>query len=124
MAHTGALVAFARRQRHGCQATVHRGNMHGRTVLVGVCLVGLTMGCGERRPCGAEPGHGAAAASYGVRRAGETVAAMQVLGLRWSKDPHDTEVFLLGYPNLGLTAIASAESPWMGDSSGLHHTYA
>jgi LmbE family N-acetylglucosaminyl deacetylase len=98
--------------------------MHRRTALVGVCLVALTMGCGERRPCGTQPGHGAAAAEYGVRRARETVAAMQVLGLRWSADPHDTDVFLLGYPNMGLAAIASADSPWMGDSSGLHHTYA
>jgi hypothetical protein len=80
--------------------------MHRRTVLVGVCLMALTMGCGERRPCGTEPGHGAAAAEYGVRRAGETVAAMQVLGLRWSADPHDTDndPFARFAPALDVTA--------------------
>jgi len=49
---------------------------------------------------------------------------MEVLGLRWSADAHRSDVFLLGYPDLGLTPIAAAESPWPDDPVGLHHTYA
>ena len=49
---------------------------------------------------------------------------MEVLGLRWSDDPRHSDVFLLGYPDLGLTPIAAAESPWPDDLVGLHHTYA
>jgi LmbE family N-acetylglucosaminyl deacetylase len=48
---------------------------------------------------------------------------MKVLGLHWSADPHRSDVFFLGYPDLGLTQIATAESAWTGDPSGLHHTY-
>ena len=59
----------------------------------------------------------------GLRRDAESVAAMEVLGLRWSADPHRSDVLLLGYPDLGLTQIAAAESSWDGDGSGLHHTY-
>jgi len=48
---------------------------------------------------------------------------MDVLGLRWSADPRRSDVFLLGYPELGLTQVAAAESPWTDDATGLHHTY-
>jgi LmbE family N-acetylglucosaminyl deacetylase len=48
---------------------------------------------------------------------------MGVLGLRWSADPHHSDVLLLGYPDLGLTPIAAARSSWADDATGLHHTY-
>jgi LmbE family N-acetylglucosaminyl deacetylase len=87
------------------------------------CLALLAMSCGERQHCGAAPGAASKSAALGLRRAAESVAAMEVLGLRWSADPRRSEVFLLGYPGLGLTQIAAAESSWAGDGSGLHHTY-
>ncbi len=49
---------------------------------------------------------------------------MEVLGLHWSADPRRSDVLLLGYPDLGLTQIAAAESSWPDDAAGLHHTYA
>src|SRR5262249_57674419 len=74
--------------------------------------------------CGAARGAASRAAALGLRRDAESVAAMEVLGLRWSADPRRSDVFLLGYPDLGLTQIAAAESAWSDDGAGLHHTYA
>jgi LmbE family N-acetylglucosaminyl deacetylase len=88
------------------------------------CSVLLATGCGGGRPCETARGAASNAAARGLRRAAESVAAMAVLGLRWSDDPRRSDVLLLGYPDLGLTQIASADSPWNDDPSGLHHTYA
>src|SRR5215470_797212 len=88
------------------------------------CVVLLAHGCGGQPPCGAAPGAASRAVTLGLRRDAESVAAMEVLGLHWSADPRRSEVLLLGYPDLGLTRIASAESPWSDDAAGLHHTYA
>jgi LmbE family N-acetylglucosaminyl deacetylase len=88
------------------------------------CLVLLATSCGERETCGAAPGAASKAATVGLRRDAETVAAMEVLGLRWSADPRRSDVLLLGYPDLGLAQIAAAESSWPDDAAGLHHTYA
>jgi len=63
------------------------------------------------------------AAARGLRRDAESVAALGILGLHWSADPHQSDVLLLGYPDLGLTQIAAAGSSWTDDASGLHHTY-
>jgi LmbE family N-acetylglucosaminyl deacetylase len=49
---------------------------------------------------------------------------MALLGLRWSADPARSDVVLLGYPNLRLTAIADADEPIATDESGLHRTWA
>jgi LmbE family N-acetylglucosaminyl deacetylase len=49
---------------------------------------------------------------------------MRVLGLAPAATVEASQVFLLGYPNMGLTAIANAEQPYTGDPSGLHRTYA
>ena len=49
---------------------------------------------------------------------------MRVLGLAPTARADASEVFLLGYPNMGLTAIERATTPFTGDPSGLHHTYA
>jgi LmbE family N-acetylglucosaminyl deacetylase len=57
-------------------------------------------------------------------RGGETIAAMALLGLHWSEDPAQTDVVLLGYPNLRLTAVASASEPLSSDAAGIHHTFA
>jgi LmbE family N-acetylglucosaminyl deacetylase len=88
------------------------------------CLGLLAPSCGERRPCGAGTGAASKSAALGLRRAAESVAALQILGVHWSADPRRSDVLLLGYPDLGLTQIAAAESSWPGDAAGLHHTYA
>lgn len=88
------------------------------------CLAIVATSCGERRACGATPGAASKSAALGLRRGAESVAAMEVLGLRWSADPRRSDVFLLGYPDLGLTQIGAAESAWPDDAAGLHHTYA
>src|SRR5262249_33680009 len=103
--------------------------MHGSSgmkasgLLTIACLVLVATSCGGGRPCGAAPGAASRAAARGLRRAEESVAALKILGLRWSADPHQSEVFLLGYPDLGLTQIAAASSSWVDDATGLHHTY-
>src|SRR5262249_21442201 len=84
----------------------------------------LAARCGGGRSCGAAPGAASRAAALGLGRDAESVAAMEVLGLRWSANARRSDVFLLGYPDLGLTPIAAAESPWPDDPVGLHHTYA
>jgi LmbE family N-acetylglucosaminyl deacetylase len=98
--------------------------MKGSGLLAIACLGLLATSCGERRPCGAAPGGASKSAALGLRRAAESVTAMEVLGLHWSADPRRSDVLLLGYPDLGLTQIAGAESAWPDDAAGLHHTYA
>jgi LmbE family N-acetylglucosaminyl deacetylase len=97
--------------------------MKASDLLTIACFVVLATGCRGGRPCGAPRGAAARAAARGLSRAEESVAAMEVLGLHWSADPHRSDVFLLGYPDLGLTQIAAAGSSWAGDAAGLHHTY-
>src|SRR5262245_32732978 len=60
------------------------------------CVVLLAAGCGERQPCGA-PRASSRFAARGLRRGTESVAALKVLGLQWSADPHQSDVLLLGY---------------------------
>jgi LmbE family N-acetylglucosaminyl deacetylase len=67
-------------------------------------------------PCGGKGD--AAAIRRGLRRGAETMAAMRVLRLP------DSDVHLLGYPNMGLGAVAVAVTPFTDDPSGLHRTYA
>jgi LmbE family N-acetylglucosaminyl deacetylase len=74
--------------------------------------------------CGARPGWPARVARLGVRRGTETIAGMALLGLRFTRDPRSSDVFLLGYPNYGLERIARSDTLWEGDRTGLHRTYA
>jgi LmbE family N-acetylglucosaminyl deacetylase len=97
----------------------------GRPVVVAVVTNGdAAIGGTDAGYCGAPSGTPATTAHYGLIRDGETVAGMGLLGLGWSTDPSSSEVFFLGYPDSGLVTIAAATSPWMGDQSGVHHTYA
>ena len=73
---------------------------------------------------GARPGWPARVSRLGIRRGKETIAAMALLGLRFTRDPRTSDVLLLGYPNYGLEQIARSEAPWEGDRTGLHRTYA
>jgi len=88
-----------------------------------LALAVVTAGC-ARDYCGAPPGKAAAGAARGLGRDRETVAAMAILGLMWSPDPHKSDIFFLGYPDLGLSAVAGAMTTWDGDPTGLRHTYA
>jgi LmbE family N-acetylglucosaminyl deacetylase len=83
-----------------------------------VLLLVAAAACRTRSPCDVERGRPAMKAEHGLVRGEETLAAMKLLGL------HASDVFLLGYPNLGLAAIAAASTPFTDDPSGLHHTYA
>jgi len=74
--------------------------------------------------CGAPAGRPSVAAAVGITRGEEAIRAMRRLGLEWSEDPASSDILLLGYPNLGLTAVAAAREPFTGDPSRLHHTYA
>ena len=87
-------------------------------------LVVVAVACRTGAPCNATRGRTGMKAEHGLVRGEETLAAMQLLGLRVAGDVHASDVFLLGYPNLGLAAIAKASSPFTDDPSGLHHTYA
>jgi LmbE family N-acetylglucosaminyl deacetylase len=94
--------------------------MHVR-VLAGAVAVAALLGCGQRRLCDAPA---TPAIARGLVRGAETLAAMRVLGLAPAANMKASQVFLLGYPNMGLTAIERAEQPYTGDPSGLHRTYA
>ena len=65
-------------------------------------LAAVATACHDRAPCGAPPGRPALVTSVGLTRGAETIAAMALLGLRWSPDPATSDVLLLGYPNLRL----------------------
>src|SRR5262245_31236216 len=114
----GTSFALVRRKRASAAAHVKTPGL-----LTIACLVLLATGCGEGPPCGAAAGAARRSAARGLRRGTESVAALKVLGLHWSADPHQSDVLLLGYPDLGLTQIAAAESSWTDDPAGLHHTY-
>jgi LmbE family N-acetylglucosaminyl deacetylase len=115
--HRAHRLLFVRGKRASADARVKRSGL-----VAIACLVLLAAACGERQPCGA-PGASSRFAARGLRRGTESVAALKVLGLDWSADPHQSDVLLLGYPDLGLTQIAASESSWTGDPAGLHHTY-
>jgi LmbE family N-acetylglucosaminyl deacetylase len=94
--------------------------MHVWVLIVTTSTIAL-VGCGERRLCDAPA---SPAIERGLRRGAETFAAMRVLGLQPATHTQGSGVFLLGYPNMGLTPIETAEQPYTGDPSGLHRTYA
>jgi LmbE family N-acetylglucosaminyl deacetylase len=62
-----------------------------------------------------------ATARYGIRRGRESISAARVLGLRAHADPRRSGLWLLGYPNNGLAAIARGEEP---PHAARPHTYA
>jgi LmbE family N-acetylglucosaminyl deacetylase len=47
---------------------------------------------------------------YGIRRGRESIAAARVLGLRYRADAGSSDVWLLGYPNGGLAALAAGDA--------------
>jgi len=97
----------------------------GRSVYVAVVTNGDAGTSGSATGyCGAAAGTPATTARLGLTRDGETTAGMDVLGLSRTNDPATTHIFFLGYPDLALSTIASSSTPYTGDATGLHHTYA
>ncbi|HVA30409.1 MAG TPA: PIG-L family deacetylase, partial [Gaiellaceae bacterium] len=109
----------------GFAGVIESAVTQGRPVYVAVVTNGdASLSGSENGYCGASSGTPATTAHYGLRRDGETVAAMGLLGLARTSDPASTRIFFLGYPDGGLQAIASSGTGWTGDATGLHRTYA
>jgi LmbE family N-acetylglucosaminyl deacetylase len=120
------VVAHPDDEALGFAGVIARARAEDRRVRVAVVTNGDDRALG-RLPfgfCGAEGGRPARVARLGVRRGRETLSAMELLGLRHSRDPSASDVFLLGYPNYALETVVGSESPWDGDATGLHRTYA
>jgi LmbE family N-acetylglucosaminyl deacetylase len=109
----------------GMAGIIVNGGLRGRSVYVTVVTNGdAHAGSSTSGYCGSANGLPAAYARTGLVRVKETVAAMTVLNVRWAAALPDSNVFFLGYPDAALTSVASSGSPWLGDRTGLHRTYA
>jgi LmbE family N-acetylglucosaminyl deacetylase len=120
------VVAHPDDEALGFAGVIARAQAEGRRVRVAVVTNGDDRALG-RVPlgvCGARPGWPTRVARLGVRRGSETIAAMALLGLRFTRNVRSSDVFLLGYPNLGLETIARSHAPWERDRTGLHRAYA
>jgi LmbE family N-acetylglucosaminyl deacetylase len=118
------LVAHPDDEALGMAGIIASSRAAGRPVYVAVVTNGDSAGGSQSGFCGAASGASAAAARVGLLRDKETVAAMAVLDVPWSASLAASRVFFLGYPDAALTTIAQASTPWSGDRTGLHRTYA
>ncbi|HKI92023.1 MAG TPA: PIG-L family deacetylase, partial [Gaiellaceae bacterium] len=110
----------------GFAGVIEQAITDGRPVYVAVVTNGAAVSNPISAPvCGAADGTPAGFARVALRRDGETVNAMTVLGggaLPWTTSLATSHVFFLGYPDSGLAAIAADSG--FADPSGLNHTYA
>lgn len=120
------VVAHPDDEALGFAGIIARSRAQGRRVRVAIVTNGDDRALGRLplRFCRAQRGRPARVARLGVRRGRETIEAMALLGLRFSRDPASSEIFLLGYPNHSLETIVDSGAPWAGDATGLHRTYA
>lgn len=119
------VVAHPDDEALGMAGVISSARTAGRKVVVAIVTNGEFGGGGsENGYCGAAAGDEAAAAAYGLRRDGETLEAMGLLGLQWRANLATTDIIFLGYPDGKLDEIAAAGTPWDGDPTGLHRTYA
>ena len=96
-----------------------------RTVYVAVVTNGdASQSGGFSGYCGASAGDASSTARYGLTRDGETIAGMGLLGLSYTTTVTASRIFFFGYPDLSLATISTATTPWTGDATGLHRTYA
>jgi LmbE family N-acetylglucosaminyl deacetylase len=117
----GAAPPPAGRTARGCKLHPGRGARCNQFFRLLRLLALVAIGCGEDRLCG-EPTRPAVARA--LRRGGETIAAMRLLGLEARPGAGASDVLLLGYPNLGLSAVETAHEPVGRAASALGHTYA
>jgi LmbE family N-acetylglucosaminyl deacetylase/regulation of enolase protein 1 (concanavalin A-like superfamily) len=97
----------------------------GRRVYVAIVTNGdLGSAAGVGGECNAPGSAEQQVAAYGLERNAETKGAMELLGLSWSANLASTEIIFLGYPDGRVDDLATMSSPWDGDASGLHRTYA
>jgi LmbE family N-acetylglucosaminyl deacetylase len=119
------LVAHPGNEGLGMAGVIARSRAAGRPVYVAVVTNGDLFIRGPASGyCGAPEGANAGQARYGLARDKETIAAMALLDVPWSPSIAASRVFFLGYPDAALAKIAKARTPWSGDRTGLHRTYA
>jgi LmbE family N-acetylglucosaminyl deacetylase len=119
------LVAHPGDEALGMAGIIASSRAAGRPVYVAVVTNGDLFIRGPASGyCGAAAGANAGQARYGLARDKETIAAMALLDVPWSASIAASRVFFLGYPDAALATIAKASTPWSGDRTGLHRTYA
>ena len=119
------VVAHPDDEALGMAGVIRQAKAAGRRVYVAVVTNGDSITGGSATGyCGAAAGTAATTAQYGLRRDGETVSAMSLLGLQRTPSLLTTEIIFLGYPGNGLEEIAASGTGWTGDPTGLHRTYA
>jgi len=119
------VVAHPDDEALGMAGVIKSARDAGRPVYVAVATNGDAPTTGAQIGfCGAGDGNPSATAHRGLIRNTETMNAMGILGLGWSTNEQSSNIFFLGYPDGRMTTVAAATSPYTGDATGLHHTYA
>jgi LmbE family N-acetylglucosaminyl deacetylase len=120
------VVAHPDDEALGFAGVIARARAEGRKVRVAVVTNGADHSLRRLQPRfrGARLGWPVRIAGLGVRRGRETIAAMALLGLRFTRNPRTSDVFLLGYPNYGLETIAGFDELLVNESPSPHQTYA
>jgi LmbE family N-acetylglucosaminyl deacetylase len=119
------VVAHPDDEALGMAGIIASSRAAGRPVYVAVVTNGdLVIRGPASGYCGAAAGANAGQARYGLIRDKETMSAMALLDVPWSASIAASRVFFLGYPDAALATIAKASTPWSGDRTGLHRTYA
>jgi LmbE family N-acetylglucosaminyl deacetylase len=110
----------------GMAGMMYRHKLAGRRVYLAVATNGDQPQEGTLSGyCGAADGNPATTAHHGLTLAAETMEASGLLGMSYSTNLAQTDIFFLGYPNFGLAPISEAVSaPWQGGGTGLQRTYA
>lgn len=120
------VVAHPDDEALGFAGVIARARAEDRDVRVAVVTNGADHSLRRLQPRfrGARLEWPARLAGLGILRGRETIAAMALLGLRFTRDPRTSDVFLLGYPNYGLETIVELDEPLVDESSIPHRTYA
>jgi LmbE family N-acetylglucosaminyl deacetylase len=110
----------------GMAGMMYRHKLAGRRVYLAVATNGDQPQEGTLSGyCGAAAGNPATTAAHGLTLAAETMSASGMLGMSYSTNLAQTDIFFLGYPNFGLVPISEAVgAPWQGGGTNLQRTYA
>jgi len=109
----------------GMAGIIRRHRQAGRKVYVGVATNGDEPQSGALSGyCGAAAGNPSTTAARGLELSRETMTAVGLLGMGYSRNLTQTDLIFMGYPNDGLLPIARAGgAPWVGGGTGLGRTY-